>query len=156
MPLKVFTAAWREMDASAQRVAVAEYLRELEVLTDACSPALFEFARNHTLHDGLLVQLRLSMIDRSAVLQIQGWNPKFDERRLYTFLYRDVEAFEELGPPDSYHSRHETTDISYSEFHPSGNGAFEHRILFHSDVEYRLVFKGFEFSYEVTPLRRAG
>jgi hypothetical protein len=126
------------------------------VLTHACSPALFEFARNHTLHDGLVVQFRLSVKDCSAVLQVQGWNPKFDERRLYTLLYRGVEAFEERGPPDSYHSRHETTDISYFEFHPSGNGAFEHRILFHSDVEFSLIFKAFEFSYEVTPLRRAG
>jgi len=156
MPLKVFTEAWCDMYASAQRAAVAEYLRQLEQLTGYCSPAVFDFARHHTLHDGLLVRLQLNVNDRSAMLQIQGWNPRFDERRLYTFIYHEVEDFEELGLSDTYGLRKADVDISHSEFQPSGTGAFEHRILFHSGMEYAFRFKGFEFSYEVIPLRRGG
>ena len=153
--MKFFTPEWAEADEATQKRVAAEYRRALQEMSSTCPAAILDFARQHTVHDGQVTKLEINPADRSAVLHFHGWNPRFDERRLYTLVYRDLGGFCEFGPPDSYSRCTRSIDASFDEFTAAGAGTFEHCILFHSEVELRFTFKRFEFSYEVTPLRRA-
>ena len=152
--MRFFTPEWRGADETTQKRVAAEYQRALQEMSSTCPAAIMDFVRRHTVHDGQVTRLEVNPADRSAVLHLHGWNPRFDERRLYTFVYRDLEGFCELGPADSYGRYSRSIDASFDEFNAVGGGIFEHCILFHSDVELQFAFKRFDFSFEVTPLRR--
>ncbi len=137
--MKFFTMDWW---CDVQRGDVSDpsvpYGAHLAAIRDRLPPDLLATEESVSLHDARLRDLRFA--ERSLVL---GFDDHDADERL-TLTYLDVERFGStsdpevgLGGPGGY------GDLGYCEMDVLPTGAFEHRLLFSTGIEFSVVFRGF-------------
>jgi hypothetical protein len=139
--MRFFTMAWwcgcETGDAGDPSAA---YSAHLAALRDHLPPDLLATEGSVSLHDTRLRELRLLPAEGSLSM---GLDSHAGDERL-TLTYTGVERFESaadpevgLGGPAGY------GDLGYWEVDMLPGGAFEHRLLFSTGIEFAVVFRGF-------------
>lgn len=144
--VRYFTLAWwcgTELEDGPD--PGAEYARHLETIRDRLPADLLATQESVSLHDSRLRTLVVTPASGTVQLALES----HDGAERFILAYRGVELFEStadpavgLGGPYGY------GDFGYDEVDVLPNGAFEHRMLFSSGIELRVVFAGFELRRE--------
>ncbi len=140
--VRYFTLAWWCGEQTGGGTdPLADYAVHLAAIRDRLPPDLLATEESVSLHDTRLRELRLQVAERVLSVELDSYGG--DER--LTLIYRGVEQFESsadprvgLGGPFGY------GDLGYYEVDVLLSGLIEHRLLFSSGIELRVVFRGFE------------
>lgn len=137
--MRFFTMAWWRGEQSADAGdPVAGYAAQLAAIRARLPPDLLATEETAFLHDARLG--RLLLIDGTLTLVLDSHAA--DER--FSLTYSGVERFESsadpavgLAGPAGY------GDLGYCEVDVLPDGAFEHRLLFSTGIEFVVAFRGF-------------
>ena len=139
--MKFFTMAWwcGEQENHAGDPAAA-YAAHLAAIRDRLPPDLLATEEVVFLHDARLRELRLVPGEGSLALILED----YDGTERFTLIYTGVEVLASdadpkvgLSGPAGY------GDLGYCEVDALPSGAFEHRLLFSTGIELRVVFLDF-------------
>jgi hypothetical protein len=140
--VRYFTLAWW---LTPDESAAAEYARHLSAIRDRLPPDLLATQESVSLHDSRLRELAVSPVAATARLVLESH--RGDERLILS--YSGVEAFESAANPDvGLRGPHGYGDFGYDEVDVLPGGSFEHRMLFSSGIELRVVFAGLQLRRE--------
>lgn len=119
----------------------AEYASHLDGIRDRLPPQLLALQETISLHDTRLRALVLLPADGSLRLELSSYSGK--ER--IELVYQGVERLESSADPAmGLRGPHGYGDLGYDEVDVLPDGTFEHRILFSTGIEFRIVFRGFD------------
>lgn len=125
---------------------IKEYRKHLESIRDTLTRDILRLEDEVSLHDGELVELIVSLVDRLVTLRINGYDGRGSLRK-FTLVYSGVSAFrsqtngrEGLGGPAGYgHLRYWEVDVVH--------GGFEHSILFSTGIELEIAFESLDLRF---------
>ena len=150
--MKYYTFKWWADDDDADYNQAGTYSAYLESVFPELSADLQRFVRKCCLHDSALSRLDLFVPDRRLVLELLG--DHYDEAlpsnyaRRFCLTYLGVSSFtstadphRKLVGPAGY------GDLGYDELEVTGPGAYEHRMLFSTSIEFAVRFTGFVLDY---------
>jgi hypothetical protein len=142
--MRYFTLAWwcGEGERGGPRF---EYELHLEFIRDRLPPDLLATQQTVSLHDARLRTLVVAPSVATVRLTLES----HDGNEQFTLSYSGVELFESAADPAvGLRGPHGYGDFGYDEVDVLPNGTFEHRMLFSSGIELRVVFVGFELRRE--------
>jgi hypothetical protein len=136
--MRFFTMTWWSGDAI--RDPFPDYANHLASIRDRLPRDLLATEETVSLHDTRLRELRLSLAERTLLLELDSHSG--EER--FSLCYTGVEWLESvadpklgLGGPGGY------GDLGYCEVDILANGAFEHRLLFSTGIELTIACHDF-------------
>ena len=119
----------------------AEYASHLDGIRDRLPPQLLALQETISLHDTRLRTFVLLPPDGSLRIELSSYS---GEERI-ELVYQGVERFESSADPAmGLRGPHGYGDLGYDEVDVLPDGTFEHRILFSTGIEFRIVFRGFD------------
>ena len=143
--MKYFTREWWSSGCGEAEALFRQYDKYVASISHALPPRLIEFKEAHTLHDSEVKRINCDFEQGEVELEFHGWNINLEFPVRYNLTYTGVSLFEQLFPQDEYVEQ-ELGDLGYWECELL-NGSIEMRMLFASDAEFRIIFRGFEFTH---------
>lgn len=150
--MKYFTFEWWSglQSAQAQSDPSAAYREHLAKVRDQLTPDLLRLEGEVSIHDGRVHDLSVDLSAQQLALTLDGDDGKGGACR-FELTYSGVREFksttndgESLPGPGDY------GDLGYWEVHVVPDG-YEHRMLFSSGIEFRIVFADMTLDTTCTP-----
>jgi hypothetical protein len=147
--MEFFTFDWwwagQRPDGPNPNDAYDAYRAHLDTIRDRLPADVLRLEDELSIHDARLVSLDVDVAARTLTLILDGDDGQGGARR-FTLGFTGVRSFHStqsdepaLSGPTGY------GDVGYWEAHLAG-GAFEHRLLFSTGIELRVVFEGLGLS----------
>lgn len=141
--MKYFTREWWESGDDGDVAPFEAYARYLDSVRASLPPQLLQLHDDYTLHDAEVKFIRSDFGERTVVMVLEGWDAPLQNPLRYELRFSEVSEFEQVLPQQA-HVEFELGDLGYweCELLPA---AVAVRMLFSSNAQFRIVFKGFTF-----------
>ncbi len=146
--MKFFTIDWwmGAQDDSEQSDPIEAYWRYIDSIRDRLLPTLVRVQSELSLHDAQLTDLAIDFGAGTLYIVLDSDDGNTRYRRI-TLNYSGVSAFESTANRDKWlPGPWGYGDLGYDEVDLFGD-SFEHRFLFSTGIEMRIIFREFSFSY---------
>lgn len=147
--MKFFTVDWwRGIQEGTVPDPCDAYRAHFSLIREQLPPDLAALSESVSLHDSRLRVFNLIVEDALLKISLDGSGPHGCSRR-FSLTYVRVESFQSLADPEAgLAGPHGYGDWGYDEAHVLAPGRFEHRVLFSTGIEFRIVFADFSMSFE--------
>jgi len=140
--VKYFTKEWWDSGCEDESVFFS-YREYYKSISSKLPEKLRILHEKHTLHDSIVTGIYSDFSARAITMKLSGWDQDFKVKTNYVLRFVGVIEFNQVFPDDKK-ATSVWGDLGYVEYELLETG-IEMRMLFDSDVEFRVLFKDFDF-----------
>lgn len=143
--MKYFTTQWWSSGCKDESV-IPKYKKHLSDIKHLLPQKLVALESDFTLHDAQVKKIISDISNRTVTIILLGWDRNLESRLGYTLVFSGVDRFVQTLPQEEY-VESELGDLGYWEIQATEDYV-EISMLFASDAEFSITFKGFDFSVQ--------
>lgn len=147
--MKFFTMDWwRGVSQLSDDGPSADFRAHLAAIRDKLPAGLLALQESVSLHDSHVRRMQYDHKASTLDIMLDGEADKGGLRRFHLH-YKDVVLIETTSDPEvGLPGPHGYGDLGYDEADITADGQLEHRMLFSSGIEMRVVFAEFELAWD--------
>lgn len=144
--MKYFTKEWWQAGCPDANILFQKYDAYLAQVKGSIPNELLKLHDDYTLHDAEVKRVLSDCSNRTIEFVLHGWNRELSAPLIYKLRFTEVSTFEQIFPQQEY-VESELGDLGYWEIQAL-ESELEVKMLFVSEAEFHLRFKGFSFVQE--------
>jgi len=139
---------WRGVSQLSDDAPSADSRAHLATIRDKLPAGLLALQESVSLHDSHIRRMRYDHNASTLDVMLDGEDDKCGARR-FNLRYKDIVSIETTSDPEvGLPGPHGYGNLGYDEADITPDGQLEHRMLFSSGIEMRIVFADFELAWD--------
>ena len=127
---------------------IPDFRAHLATIRDRLPVDLLALQESVSLHDANVREINFNTDSKQLEFRLDGDDGKGGLRH-FSLRYEGVVSFQSTADPDiGLPGPHGYGDLGYDEADVTDEGYFEHRLLFSTGIEFRVVFRGFTMAIQ--------